>query len=437
MLLSLTAIVHADEVSFRRDIAPLLRDNCLACHDAKNAEGGYRVDTFEELVKSGDSGETPIAVAKADTKPGGEILGELFRRLVTDDDSERMPAEAKALSAEQIKLVESWMKQGAKFDGKHASTLITDLIPDATYPDPPTNYPAPVAIMALAFSENGNQVFAGGYHEVTLWDRATGKLVRRFPNVGQRVYRISVDSAQNRLLVACGEPGRQGDVRSIDLTTGEVKGVIARSNGVVFDFAIRPGTSEIAVANAEREIDLVDLKSMQVQQTLTTHADWVVSVAWSHDGKRLISASRDRSVKVYDVELGHQVVSYQGHGEPTRGAAFIDEDKQAVSVGDDASLHRWNVSNGKKVATVSLGAPATGLLVVDKLAIVPCRHGKVVLIDLGSNKILSSIGGHESWATSIDFEPSKKLVAVGSINGQVQVLEAQTNKTAASWLAKP
>ena len=39
-------------VSFRKDLAPILQENCLACHGPKKAEGGYRVDSFE----TGDEG---------------------------------------------------------------------------------------------------------------------------------------------------------------------------------------------------------------------------------------------------------------------------------------------------------------------------------------------------------------------------------------------
>ena len=48
-------------VSFSREVAPLLVENCLACHNPRKAEGGYRVDTFESFGKAGDSGLLPLA----------------------------------------------------------------------------------------------------------------------------------------------------------------------------------------------------------------------------------------------------------------------------------------------------------------------------------------------------------------------------------------
>ena len=49
LMLFLVLVGRADEVSFRRDLAPVLVQKCLACHGPKKAKGSYRVDTFEKL----------------------------------------------------------------------------------------------------------------------------------------------------------------------------------------------------------------------------------------------------------------------------------------------------------------------------------------------------------------------------------------------------
>src|SRR6186997_145580 len=81
---SLATTAHADPVSFKGEIAPLLINNCLACHGPKKAEGGYRIDTYEKVIAAGDS-----------TSPGfhaKDVEGsEAFRRIVSTDVKERMP----------------------------------------------------------------------------------------------------------------------------------------------------------------------------------------------------------------------------------------------------------------------------------------------------------------------------------------------------------
>src|SRR6056297_1956181 len=117
-------------VSYRRDIAPILLDNCFACHGPKKAEGGYRVDTYDELLKAGDSGESPIASSP-------EQSSELLRRIACEDEFERMPPESEPLTTKQIALFKQWIDAGGNFDGEDASQSLQLVIPPPQYADPP------------------------------------------------------------------------------------------------------------------------------------------------------------------------------------------------------------------------------------------------------------------------------------------------------------
>ena len=66
-------VLHGEEptISFKRDVAPIFLKNCVACHDARKAEGGYRIDTFAELSKPGDSGIEPL---KGNADEDAELL---------------------------------------------------------------------------------------------------------------------------------------------------------------------------------------------------------------------------------------------------------------------------------------------------------------------------------------------------------------------------
>ncbi len=221
ILVSTNTVRAADTVSFRNDIAPILLDHCVACHGAKNSEGGYRVDTFEQLRKPGDSGETPIAT-KADQS------SELLRRLTCEDESERMPAESDPLTVDQIAKIKAWIDAGASFDGEDTGDLLAQVIPALQHADPPESYPQAIPITAVCFTPDGKALIASGYHELTIWDTGTGELVRRIKNIGQRVYSIAISSDRKMIAVGCGEPGRNGEMRTVNFETGEVIGVAAQ-----------------------------------------------------------------------------------------------------------------------------------------------------------------------------------------------------------------
>ena len=82
----------------------------------------------------------------------------------------------------------------------------------------------------------------------------------------------------------------------------------------MLDAAFRPDSDQIAVASADSLIRIYNVETMQLVRTIASHADWVSDIAWSDDGSRLVSGSRDKSAKVFDALSGDMVASYLGHG---------------------------------------------------------------------------------------------------------------------------
>jgi WD40 repeat protein len=417
-------------VSFRSQIAPILLDSCLACHGAKKAEGGYRVDTYQEMIKAGDSGVMPISTTADQTS-------ELLRRLVCEDESERMPVESEPLLPEQIELVKRWIAEGGKFDGEDASQPLTFVIPPVQYADPPAVYAQSVPISAAIFSPDGKQIITSGYHELVVWNVEDAQMVRRIKNVGQRVFALAFSPDGMQLAVGCGEPGKSGEVRLLDFASGEVKGVIARSQDVVLDLAYRPGAKELAIASADSSIRIINLETMQVVRTIASHADWVTAIAWSDDGSRLASASRDKSSKVYDGSTGELIASYLGHGSAVRGVSVLADNLQVVSVGADNMLHRWNVDGAAKIAEVGLGGEGQEIIRNGTNLFIPCSNQRMLQIDLGGNTIAREFSGHQDWVLSASFRAENGMLASGSFDGDLRLWNTADATLIRNWNAKP
>lgn len=93
-------------VDFLQDIQPLLTAKCFRCHGRDQQEGGLRLDSKKRFLQGGDSG--PVVLA------GKSDESELIRRITSDDESERMPPEGEPLDESQIKLLRTWIDQGAR-----------------------------------------------------------------------------------------------------------------------------------------------------------------------------------------------------------------------------------------------------------------------------------------------------------------------------------
>lgn len=94
-----------------QQVRSILSNRCYACHGPDEAErqGGFQLDKHSSMMAEADSGLRPVV-------PGQPLQSELLRRIVSDDEDERMPpAEfAKPLSAAEIQAIETWIEQGAK-----------------------------------------------------------------------------------------------------------------------------------------------------------------------------------------------------------------------------------------------------------------------------------------------------------------------------------
>lgn len=421
---------QAPPVSFRKDIAPVLQDACFACHGPKKAEGSYRVDSFERLMKAGDSGTPGFQAGKLDES-------EAFRRIVSTDADERMPLEADPLPAEKIELFKRWLQEGAKFDGPSPTAELVTIIPPPTHPDPPAAYPFPVALTAVAFNADGQQVFVGGYHEISVWNPVDGKLINRFKNVGQRTYALSLSPDGKLLAAGCGAPGRLGETRLYDPATGELKNVLGSTGDVVLDVAFSPQGDRIAVGAADGIVRVFEVASGKELQTINSHSDWVTAVAWNADGSQLASGSRDKTAKVFDTKNGELLVTYSGHGQPVKGVAFHPEGKEVYSSGADNKIHRWQVADAKKTAEIGFGGEVFKLVRGGDFLFASSADKTVRQFDAKTHAQVRSYAGHADWALSVAFHPGTKRVVSGGFDGMVRIWNSDDGAAIVNFIAAP
>ncbi len=115
-----------EKIDFNRDIRPILSDNCFFCHgpDKNKRKAELRLDTKAGLFTPiGEDGKKHAPVIPLNAEGS-----ELFKRIVTEDDSERMPdpKSGKHLSAREIALIKQWIGQGAAWKGHWAYEIPKD-----------------------------------------------------------------------------------------------------------------------------------------------------------------------------------------------------------------------------------------------------------------------------------------------------------------------
>lgn len=420
-----------DAVSFRKDVAPILVSNCIACHGAKKAEGSYRLDSFERVAQAGDTGAAPLTAGKLEES-------ELYRRITTSDEGERMPLEGDPLPQEQVALVRRWIEQGAKYDADDPKADLATIVPPPVHPDAPEAYPQTLPITALEFSPDGAQLVVGGYHELTIWNPNDGQLVRRIKNVDQRTYGLDVNAEGKLLAVACGSPGQRGEVRLFSIESGELIKVQGTTSDVAFDAAFSPDGKRLATCAADGVVHVYDVESGKEELVITSHSDWVMAVAWNSDGSKLATASRDKTAKVYDAKSGELLITFSDHNQPVKGVAFHPDGKQVYSSGADNRVLLWKLEDGKKSADVaSFGGEVYKLTTGEDSLFAVSADKSARQFHLANRNQIRDYRGHNEWVLSVAFHAPTKRLATGAFDGEVRIWNVEDGKQVAQFFAAP
>ncbi len=444
-------------VSFISDVAPILKENCFACHDSKKRKGKLDMTTYESLRKGGDKDE-PIVPGKPEES--------LMYQFISATGSSRMPPKdsGDGLRKEKIAVIGQWIREGAKLDAglDPKGDLLRELRIRWQPPAPPARYQFPVTITALAFMPDNKKLVVGGEYELTIWDVAQAKLEKRIYTRAERAYAMTF-LPDGMLAVAGGRPGQEGDVRIYNLNAGNAR----TENGVVIldgvhdsavlvkelletdDSVLCLGTGadgkKLAAGGCDRLVRVWDLSpcyaNAKLEQTIENHADWVFGIAFAPDGKHLLTASRDKTAKVWDLTTKESVLTFPDHQNTVYSVAVNADGKLAYSVGEDGQLRTWNaVGEGKQVRASGGHAKAIFKVVrhPSQPLLATCSADQTVrLWNPDNGTAVRTMSGHSDWIYAITFSPDGSLLASGSWNGEVKVWKVADGALVKAFNASP
>jgi WD40 repeat protein len=423
-----TLLAAAEEVLFSRDLAPILQQKCLTCHNAEKSKGGYRVDTFANLLTPGKSKEPSIS-------PREPNKSELYNRLITSDADDRMPQKDDPLPSEKVELFKIWIENGANLDRGKQSDPISTLAPPPQNPPAPATYPFPVPVLALEFDSSGSHLFVAGYNEVMVWSVPDGKLEKRISGVVQRVHAIRISSGKNEMFIAGGIPGHRGELALYREDKPERELLLTIPDEVL---GLAVTADVMAAFGSDNSIHIFEIDKRREKLAIQQHADWVTDVSFSPDGKKLVSASRDRTVRVYHADSGTLDATYMGHNAPVNAAVFTSDGASVVSAGKGKSVHIWKIDDEKKIGELGgfEGDIHKLLLEADNLYSA-CGDGVVRQHSIGDRKLVRKFEGANSAIFSLARHHGSDLLASGMRSGEVKIWKVQTGELICSFAARP
>ena len=278
------ASTRAADVSYQRDVWPIFKRHCLGCHTEGKAKGGLRLDDIAALKKGGKHGALFVA-----GKPDKSLL----LKQVTGDPPE-MPENEPPLTAAKVKVLRDWIAQGAKIDAAPKVVRPPVVIP--------VSYAFAPAVTSVSLSPDGKLAAVAVRSEVVLFNVDDDTPPRRLATDFDLVTHVEFSPDGKRLAAAGGSPQQFGGVIFFDPADGKRQSSRRVGNDTLFKGNFSPDGQTIALGGAGGAIHLVPVDEKVAVKSIELHSDWVMAVAYTPDGKQLVSGSRDKTTKVSSVE---------------------------------------------------------------------------------------------------------------------------------------
>lgn len=166
---------------------------------------------------------------------------------------------------------------------------------------------------------------------------------------------------------------------------------------------------------------------------LEKHSDFVLSVAFSGDGKLLASGSRDTTIRFWDPSTGEALGVLEGHSGSVYSVAFSSGgNKLLASASDDTTVRLWDVSTGETLrvfeghldAVYSIAFSSTN----DNMLASSSLDTTIRLWDPSTGDALGVLQGHSGVVSSIAFSPDGTKLASAARDGTIHLWDIQTRE---------
>lgn len=164
LCLAATLPLGAATVDYEKQLLPVLKDNCLPCHNKTTTKGGLDMETVDLMLQGGDNGPSLL--------PGDGAKSLLYQAAAGEWDSEMPPknnkVSAKPLNSGQLALLRQWIDEGAHHRGRQQRVIAWEPLPAGFTP-----------IYAAAITPDGQFAAAARGNQVSLYHLPTARLVTR------------------------------------------------------------------------------------------------------------------------------------------------------------------------------------------------------------------------------------------------------------------
>lgn len=221
---------------------------------------------------------------------------------------------------------------------------------------------------------------------------------------------------------ACGKL-----IRIWDAESGAILNDMEGHASLVLTVAFSSNGKRIVSASVDETVRVWDAESRVLLTTL--HVPMVISAALNPDGERVVTTSYDGFVRIWDVDTGAELKTLKGSHDGVFVASFSSDGKRIVSPSSDNTIRIWDSESGVELGVLEGHSywALSAVFSVDGSRVASCSSDETIRIwNSESGAELKVLKGHTSPVYSVAFSPDGKSVVSTSWDNNVRVWDIET-----------
>ncbi len=189
-----------------------------------------------------------------------------------------------------------------------------------------------------------------------------------------------------------------------------------------------PDGKLIVSASYDNTVRIWDTQTGKELKKLEGHTHIVASASFSPDGKRIVSASWDKTIRIWDAQTGKELKKLEGHTDIVESASFSPDGKRIVSASNDSTVRIWDAQTGKELKKLeghTESVNSASFSPDGKCIVSASRDNTVKIWDAQTGKELKKLEGD---ANSASFSPDGKRIVSASWDKTIRIWHTQTGK---------